>query len=132
MKLSSIERIFEIASDGQDCSDKVQWRHEGQSFLVSRRKMWSIYRHLDNYRFRRLPPVSALFFGTSISSFSALFLSFSALCLSFSAPPPDLVPGVMFLRGLPGVCVFPFRHYIFPFRHYVFPFRHYWIYCIYY
>jgi hypothetical protein len=59
-------------------------------------------------------------------------LSFSALCLSFSAPPPDLVPGVMFLGGLPGVCVFPFRHYIFPFRHYVFPFRHYCIYCIYY
>jgi hypothetical protein len=66
-------------------------------------------------------------------------LSFSALCLSFSAPPPDLVPGVMFLGGLPGVRVFPFRHnifpfrqYVFPFRHYVFLFRHYCIYCIYY
>jgi hypothetical protein len=50
-------------------------------------------------------------------SFSALTLSISALCLSFSAPPPDLVPGVMFLAEFPGVCVFPFRHYVFPIRH---------------
>jgi hypothetical protein len=56
-------------------------------------------------------------FGTFILSFSALTLSISALCLSFSAPPPDLVPGVMFLAEFPGVCVFPFRHYVFPIRH---------------
>ncbi len=63
-------------------------------------------------------------FGTVFVVFGTVFVFFGTAA--------RLVPGVMFLGGLPGVCVFPFRHYIFPFRHYFFPFRHYCIYWIYY
>jgi hypothetical protein len=56
--------------------------------------------NLKKFRGNRqgLPPVSALFFGTLISSFSALFLS-------FSAPPPDLVQASCFWEGCQA-CVF--------------------------
>jgi hypothetical protein len=52
-------------------------------------KTWTLLQQDSVNSQKGLPPVSVLFFGTLISSFSALFLSFSALCLSFSATPPD-------------------------------------------